>query len=207
MGSRWCTPDHNLDTIHFEAFVPRRHLGLYLSITVLNFDLSDCLLGCLGRGLHTLSSNFLSIWQYCAFSPAVENVNLKILSSLKKSPAHHTLSSNFYMIGSQGCCLSIAFLLFSEKMHHSFGCLREVTCVSYTSNNWRHIFWGAAKFKRENKTTPRTTAFSVFPVHVPSANGLYYSPSLTADFHVQMSKQVICSCPLPCENRDRVTLF
>ena len=92
-------------------------------------------------------------------------------------------------------------------MHHSFRCLREVICVSYTPKTDDKIFWGAAKFKTENETTPPTTTFSMFPAHIPSSNGLYCSASLMAHFHVQMSKQVICSCPLPCEIRDHVTLL
>jgi len=44
-------------------------------------------------------------------------------------------------------------------------------------------------------------------IYILSSNGLYYSPSLTAHFHVRMSKQVICSCPLSCKIRDRVTLL
>jgi len=44
-------------------------------------------------------------------------------------------------------------------------------------------------------------------IYILSSNGLDYIPSLMAHFHVQMSKQVICSCPLPCEIRDRITLL
>jgi hypothetical protein len=71
VGSRWCTPDHHLETSHIEAFSPQRHRGLYHGIRVLNCDLNDFLLGFfLARGLHTLSSNFLSLGQYCARSSA-----------------------------------------------------------------------------------------------------------------------------------------
>ena len=81
-------------------------------------------------------------------------------------------------------------------MHHSFTCLREFTCFSYTSNNRRQSFWGAAKFKIYNETTPRTATFSMFPVHIRPSNGLYCSSSLMAYIHIQMSKRVFCSCPL-----------
>lgn len=73
------------------------------------------------RPLHTLSSNFLSLGQYCSCSPAKCldcgkcQLKISVFSEDVTSTSHNVMSSNFYVIGSQGGCLSITFLLLSEE--------------------------------------------------------------------------------------------